>query len=244
MEYRAPDALDYPLDIHQPLAAPEPVDQESAVVDEALRALVAGGILPHGDYDRQAVTAFREKAADMDITWSAITPRMQRLLQAINDIHRPGGMVAAGIFCGYTFACNAAPAIAGADGYRPRRLVGLDIEPASADLARRNLQRIAPDAPIEIIADDAVAWCGRLDEPVDLLYLDADGQGGRGKAIYLDILHACLDHLTPGALVLAHNSLNCASALQEYLHFVRQSGPFQASMHVVIDDQGLEVSRR
>ena len=42
-------------------------------------------------------------------------------------------------------------------------------------------------------------------EPIGLLYLDADGAGNRGKGVYLDILEACYDRLTPGAVILAHN---------------------------------------
>jgi hypothetical protein len=75
-----------------------------------------------------------------------------------------------------------------------------------------------------------------------LLYLDADGAGGRGKGIYLDILEAGYDRMPEGSLVLAHNSVNCATRLADYLAFVRDERHFRASLNVIFDVEGLEVS--
>jgi hypothetical protein len=45
-------------------------------------------------------------------------------------------------------------------------------------------------------------------------------------------------------LVLAHNSVNLAHNIADYLEYVRDPANFRESMNVVIDDQGLEVSMR
>ncbi|HUU59513.1 MAG TPA: methyltransferase, partial [Phycisphaerae bacterium] len=63
-----------------------------------------------------------------------------------------------------------------------------------------------------------------------------------GKGIYLDILRGCLDRMPPGAVVLAHNSVNAVERLAHYLAFVRNPAHFRASVNVILDVEGLEVS--
>jgi predicted O-methyltransferase YrrM len=77
-----------------------------------------------------------------------------------------------------------------------------------------------------------------------LLYLDADGAGGRGKGIYLDILEACYDKIPPGGLVLAHNSVNSAEKLRAFLDQVRDPAYFHASANMIVDGEGLEVTAK
>jgi hypothetical protein len=45
-----------------------------------------------------------------------------------------------------------------------------------------------------------------------------------------------------GVVVLAHNSFNAASRLTHYLDFVRNAAHFRASVNVILDGEGLEVS--
>lgn len=80
--------------------------------------------------------------------------------------------------------------------------------------------------------------------PIDLLYLDADGDKGRGKGIYLEILEAGYDRMPSGSVVLAHHSVNMAERLKHYLAFVRDPAHFRASVNVIFDSEGLEVSVR
>ena len=77
-----------------------------------------------------------------------------------------------------------------------------------------------------------------------MLYLDADGPKGKGKSIYLDLVQSALHALRPGSLVLAHNSVNAAGTLADYLDYVRDPMNFATSVNMVVDDQGLEVSLR
>jgi hypothetical protein len=42
--------------------------------------------------------------------------------------------------------------------------------------------------------------------------------------------------------VIAHNSINCALRLSRYLAYVRKRTNMRASVNVMIDDQGIEVS--
>lgn len=229
-------------DPHRPL---EPLEREIEVVDEALAALVEAGILSHSRYDADKMLAHRTAVREQfDIPWTAISPRLQRLLYAINAIAQPRIMVAVGIFCGNTFISNAGAAIGPGACYEAQRLVGLEIRPEEADRARRNVATIDSDHRAEILATDGLPWLRAFDGAIDLLYLDADGRGGKGKSLYLDLVQAALHALRPGSLVLAHNSVNAAHELGDYLETVRDPASFRESMNVIVDDQGLEVSIR
>jgi len=240
--FEASDWQTYAIDYRKPLQEVEDMASEIDVVDGAVDALVGLGILPHSDYDGEKVLALRSAIRErFDIPWTAITPRMQRLLYAINSIARPRVMVAVGIFCGVTFTSNAGAAIGPGSVYRADRLVGIEIEKIEADRARRNVGLIDPEGRAEILAEDGLDWLERYEGQIDLLYLDANGKG-KGKGIYLDMVLAARDNLRPGSLVLAHNSVNSARKLEEYLDHVRNGSNFRRSINMVIDGEGLEVS--
>jgi predicted O-methyltransferase YrrM len=231
------------MDYRDPHRVLEPVEQEIAVVAEALEALAEAGVLPHTEYNHAKMLAHRQAVSEhFEIPWTAISPRMQRLLYAINAIVRPQRMIAAGVFCGNTFISNAGAAVGPGACYRASQLVGVEIVSEEAKRAERNVRRIDPTGVSTIAAADALDVVARFREPIDLLYLDADGTGGRGKDIYLDILQAGYDRMSPGSVVLAHNSVNAAERLCTYLEFVRDESRFRASVNVILDPEGLEVS--
>ncbi|MCA1947294.1 MAG: class I SAM-dependent methyltransferase [Armatimonadetes bacterium] len=241
--FEAPDWQTYRMDMRSPHRQLEPLERESEVVAEALRELAGRGILHAATYDEGAFLRFREAvAASFEIPWTAITPRMQRLIWAINAIRRPKRMLAAGVFCGNTFICNAGAAVGPGAVYSAEDLVGVEIVPEEAARAERNVRMLDPTGTARIIAADAVAFAAEYGHPIDLLYLDADGAGGRGKGVYLDILEAAWDRLPKGAIVLAHNSVNLADTLRYYLEFVRDPRNMAASLNCAVDGEGLEVS--
>ena len=236
-EYRSSDCESYIMDWHgDPHPRMEAPEDEIVEIDAALSALVDRGALAHRSYDRDLFLAHRQAVRErFEIPWTGISPRMQRLLYAINAIVRPQVMVAMGVFCGNTFISNAGAAIGPGACYDARRLVGIEIIEAEADRARRNVATVDPDGKAEILGIDGVAWLGGYDGLIDLLYIDADGS-------YMKIMQAALGKLRPGSLVLAHNSVNLYDELAEYLRFVRDPARSSVSMNMVVDDQGLEVS--
>jgi predicted O-methyltransferase YrrM len=241
--YEAERWRQYTMSWYHPHRQIEPLEREIDIVDQALAELVQAGILPHRRYDRQKMLAHRAAVRErFDIPWTAISPRMQRLLYAINAIAQPQAVVAVGIFCGNTFISNAGAAIGPGACYKARRLVGLEIRPREAERARRNVGTIDDDRIAEIVAADGIPWLRDVEDTIDLLYLDADDPGGGGKSIYLRLLQAALHALRPGSLVLAHNSVNSARTMHDYLTYVRDPARFEQSVNMVIDDQGLEVS--
>jgi predicted O-methyltransferase YrrM len=241
--YRADDWAEYRMAYSDPHRTLEPLDREIEVVDEALAALHSAGALPHAEYDGSKMLAHREAVREaFDIPWTAISPRMERLLYAINAVTRPQYMIAGGVFCGFTFISNAGAAVGPGACYTARELIGVEIAADEAERAERNVRRIDPTGVARVVAADAVDVVAAFQEPIHLLYLDADGTGGRGKGIYLDILEAAYDRMLPGSAVLAHNSANATGMLRHYLRFVRDASRFRASVNVVLDPEGLEVS--
>ncbi|MCS7187788.1 MAG: class I SAM-dependent methyltransferase [Armatimonadetes bacterium] len=244
-EHRSPDWDRYVMDYRQPFRQLEPLERESRVVEDALLALRDAGILPHINYDREKFLAHRQEVASkFEIPWTAITPRMHRLIYAVNAIIQPKVMVAAGIFCGFTFICNAGAAIGAGKCYDAERLIGIEIKPEEAARAERNVRKLTDDDSVQIIAADAVEVLANFDGQIDLLYLDADGAGRSGKGVYLDILLAAWDKMRAGSIILAHNSVNLANQLRHYLEFVRNSGNCRVSVNIVVDGEGLEVSMK
>lgn len=254
LTFEAPGWREYVMRWHEPHRQLEPPEREIAIIDDALAALADAGILPHTTYDNDKFLAHRTAVREnFDIPWTAITPRMQRLLYAINAIAQPRVMVAVGIFCGNTFIANAGAAIGPGACYAAERVIGLEIRPREADRARRNVATLKSNGvQVDILGEDGIPWLRNFagdgetvvdgDPTIDLLYLDADGPHGSGKSIYLDLLEAALPALHPGSLVLAHNAVNAARSMADYLTFVRDPSNFRASMNMIVDDQGLEVS--
>ena len=238
-EYSTPDWKDYKMDWRgDPHPVMEDLDDEIAVVHGVLTALHAEGFLSGTNYNEDLFMAHRNAVKErFEIPWTGISPRMQRLLFAINAISRPKIMVAIGVFCGNTFISNAGAAIGPGACYTAERLVGIEIVDEEAKRARRNVQTVDSESIAEIISGDGVAWLESFDGLIDLLYIDADGA-------YLPIIEqAAAGKLKPRALVLAHNSINLESELKDYLTYVRSPSNSLRSLNVMIDDQGLEVTQ-
>lgn len=241
--YRSEDWNTYKMAYREHNRRIEPLEKEIAVVDEALKTLHEVGILPHIKYDHEKMLAHRKGVEDnFEIPWTAITHRMQRLIYAINAITQPENMIAAGVFCGNTFISNAGAGVGPGAVYTAKNLIGVEIKPDEAARAERNVRKIDPTGVARVVAEDAVDTVTNFPDNINLLYLDADGDKGRGKGIYLEILQACYDKMPPGSIVLAHNSVNCAERLKDYLSYVRDSANFKASVNVIFDVEGLEVS--
>ena len=212
----APDSDNYTMDYHDPHKAVEPLDKEIEIVNVALNSLKDAGILTATDYDHQRFDAHRTAVAErFEIPWTAITPRMQRLIYAINAIRQPRVMLAAGVFCGNTFISNAGAAVGPGACYTAKECLGIEIKPDEAARAERNVRTIDPTGVAKVVAADAVDIARDYPEPIDLLYLDADGDETTGKGIYLDILQSCMDRLKPGALIVQVQSRGLQLQLRE-----------------------------
>jgi hypothetical protein len=227
--------------------------EEIQGIDGALHALVSANMLPHSNYDHDAFIKFCDGVRiTFDIPWTGISPRMRRMIYAINVIRQPRNVVCAGVFCGYTFICNAGASIGSGACYNSENLVGIEILPKEAARASDNVEKFAVGKGKNIVCADAVEWLTySCPFEIDLLYIDAKSIDfdpkypsqalAHNQSEYFKIIQRAMPHLRRGSLILAHNSVNASVAINDYLSFVRSEN-FQHSMNLVIDDAGLEVS--
>jgi predicted O-methyltransferase YrrM len=152
------------------------------------------------------------------------------------------------IFCGNTVTWNVGAAAGPGKCYSAERLVGVEIDPEPALLARRNLASIGMEQ-VSILSEDGLDTIDRVDYPIDLLYLDPNGfdpESGQNntKRLYYTMIKRAMPKLAPGAVVIAHDTLipRFAEQAQVYLDYMRDSANFRASFSVEIDEEGVEIS--
>ena len=68
--FRADDYDTYRMDYGNPHRELEPLEDEVAVVDEALAALKAAGVLPHTSYDHEKMLAHRQAVRDAALAFT------------------------------------------------------------------------------------------------------------------------------------------------------------------------------
>jgi caffeoyl-CoA O-methyltransferase len=94
------------------------------------------------------------------------------------------------------------------------KLTTFEIDARRASLARENFKRAGVDKLVTIIEGDAHEKVTMLKEPIDIVFIDADKSG------YLDYLNKLLPLVRPGGLILAHNTTDVGSQMQDYLEAV------------------------
>ncbi len=115
------------------------------------------------------------------------------------------------------------------------KLTTYEIDARRASLARKNFKRAGVDHIVTLIEGDAHKEITKLKEPIDILHLDAD------KAGYIDYLDKLLPLLRPGGLILAHNTTNVRSPMEDYIKAVT-TNPKLETKFIHKHDQGISVT--
>ena len=227
----------------------EEADRVDAMVSR-LRDL--GVVSGPGRCDHARFEALRRAVREgFQIPWTSITPPMERLLYAVAASQEAPTVVCVGVFCGNTLIWNVGAACGPGKSYDARRLVGVEIDSKSVAMAKDNFRKIGAGEGVEILAEDGHLTLDRLEGPIDLLYLDANGPlpgttAPSTKRIYLSLLERAYAKIPHGGLVVAHDTLPAWFARDAgvYLDFVRDSANFRLSVSLEPDSEGLEVSVR
>ncbi|MHC4741638.1 MAG: O-methyltransferase [Planctomycetota bacterium] len=101
------------------------------------------------------------------------------------------------------------------------RLITHEIDEGRAKLARENFKRAGVDDIVTLAEGDAHETIKKLEGSIDILFLDADKSG------YMDYMEKLLPLVRPGGLILAHNTTNAGSDMQDYLKLVTTSPNLQ-----------------
>jgi len=138
-----------------------------------------------------------------------VPPEDGRLLRVLVEATGARHVVEIGTSNGYSglWICLGLRATGG-------KLATYEIDAHRASLARENLKRAGVAELVTLVEGDAHAETPKLKQPIGILFLDADKEG------YLDYPNKLLPLVRPGGLVLAHNAVDQAAAMQGYLRAV------------------------
>ncbi len=159
--------------------------------------------------EAKILSALEDMSNDKNYAMWNITPEEGRLLRILTEATGAKHVVEIGTSIGYTtiWFCLALRTTGG-------KMTTHEIDPYRVSLARENFKNADVSHLVTIVEGDAHKTVTRLKEPIDILFIDAD------KAGYFDYLIKLLPLVRPGGLILAHNTTDLASEMQDYLKAV------------------------
>jgi predicted O-methyltransferase YrrM len=117
------------------------------------------------------------------------------------------------------------------------RVVSTELHPAKVARARANLAEAGLADVVTILAGDALQTLASLPGPVEFILLDG------WKNLYLPVLRQLEPRLTPGALIVADDTVSMAAEMTDYLSYVRDPAHGYASVSFPESD-GQEITCR
>ena len=201
---------------------------QAAEGDDARRAGLAGRY-PDGF----AVLSAREQAEAYEQLYIPVSPEGGKLLYALVRANRPSTVVEFGTSFGISTIHLAAAVRDNGTG----RVVSTELNAAKVARARANIAEAGLAEQVTILEGDALDTLTGFTIPVEFVLLDG------WKNLYLPVLRLLEPQLTPGALVLADDSVSMAAQMADYLAYVRDPGRGYLSIAFPESD-GLEISCR
>jgi caffeoyl-CoA O-methyltransferase len=130
-----------------------------------------------------------------------VSPRMLsghlqgRFLSFISKLQQPKLIVEIGTYTGYSALCLA-------EGLHPEgKLISIDVNEETSSFAKSFIAKTEYANKIELVLADAKEFVKTINEPIDLVFIDAD------KKNYLNYYHLVIDKLNKGGLIIADNVL-------------------------------------
>ena len=175
----------------------------------------------------------REKADAYEDVYIPVSPEGGRLLYALIRASRPSTVVEFGASFGISTIHLAAAVQDNGAG----RVISTELNANKVTQARANLAEAGLSDQVTILEGDARQTLADLDGPVEFVLLDG------WKDLYLPVLRLLEPHLTPGALILADDSVSQAANMPDYLSHVRN--PANGYLSVTFpESDGLEITCR
>ncbi len=130
-----------------------------------------------------------------------VSPRMLsghlqgRFLSFISKLQQPKLIVEIGTYTGYSALCLA-------EGLHPEgKLISIDVNEETSSFAKSFIAKTEYADKIELVLADAKEFVKTINEPIDLVFIDAD------KKNYLNYYHLVIDKIKSGGLIIADNVL-------------------------------------
>jgi predicted O-methyltransferase YrrM len=153
----------------------------------------------------------REQAEAYQDLYIPVSPEGGRLLYALIRAARPATVVEFGTSFGISTIHLAAAVRDNGTG----RVLSTELNVAKVARARANLAEAGLSDWVTIFEGDALDTLAAVDGPVGFVLLDG------WKNLYLPVLRLLEPRLTPGALVLADDTVSLAAEMTDYLAYVR-----------------------
>jgi predicted O-methyltransferase YrrM len=180
-----------------------------------------------------ATLTSREQADAFEQLYIPVSPEGGRLLYTLIRASRPSTVVEFGTSFGISTIHLAAAVRDNGAG----RVISTELNAAKVARARANIAEAGLSDHVTILEGDALETLATINTPVEFVLLDG------WKYLYLPLLRQLEPRLTPGALVLADDTVSMASQMADYLAYVRDPGHGYLSVPFPESD-GLEISCR
>ena len=175
----------------------------------------------------------REQADAYQELYIPVSPEGGRLLYALVRAARPSTVVEFGTSFGISTIHLAAAVRDNGAG----RVISTELNAAKAAQARANLAEAGLSDWVTILLGDARQTLATVDAPVGFVLLDG------WKNLYLPVLKLLEPRLTPGALILADDTVSMAEEMPDYLAYIRDPAHGYLSIPFPESD-GLEITCR
>jgi predicted O-methyltransferase YrrM len=195
-------------------------------------------------YNKKGFSNFREyhKRKMIKKSWTSLSPTMERMFFMLTSVKKPKSLIELGCFWGNTLAWFVGPCIGPDPLFKPRRIIGIDIDAAAMEMALENFRNFENTDTVQLIIEDARQTLNYLDGQFDFVYIEAKTPDQ--EDLYLQLLQLVYDKIPKGGWVMAHDATRYSAQdeLRDYLRFVRDKSNFQESISFDIDAYGLELS--
>lgn len=167
-----------------------------------------------------------------------------QLIKTILEIRKPNSILEVGTAVGYSainFAKHLEP-----DG----KIVSIELKEEMANIAKTNIKSVGLEDTIQVILSDAYEYMKTLNEPFDVIFIDA------AKGQYMKYLEEALRLSKPGSVIIADNVLlrgmvlggynehkhrTAVTRLREYLNAVTNNPNLETTILDVGDGVAISV---
>ncbi len=184
----------------------------------------AGRPTENTDSERRIMKVLEDMYQNQRLGMWNVSPEDGRLLRVLTEAANAKNVVEIGTSNGYSGICFCL-ALRATGG----KLITHEIDGARASLARENFKKAGVADIAAVVEGDAHETIARLEDPIDILFLDADKSG------YIDYLKKLLPLVRPGGLIIAHNTTDMRSQMADYLKAVTTDAALET---VFLHEQG------
>ncbi len=193
-------------------------------------APVAVAPLPKDDAEKKILDVLADMRQKQSVGMNNVPREDGRLLRLLTEAVGAKHVVEIGTSNGYSaiWFCLALRTTGG-------KLTTFEIDAGRAALARENFKWAGVAEIATVVEGDAHEKVTALKEPIDILFLDADKSG------YGDYLKKLLPLVRPGGLILAHNTTDQASGMQDYLKAIT-TNPNLETLFTAVGGAGIGIT--